>query len=346
MKWLKKYLSNKQLKMEDIKAAITGIQGWVPDYILTNQELEKKIQRSPEWIMERCGITERRIAEHHMATSDMAAAAINGLLQKKSLNPNDIDLIICATITPDMLTPATACIIADKIGAKNAFGFDLSAACSGFIYGLTTAAQFIQTKMLKKIIVVAADKLSSVTNYEHDNCILFGDAAVAVLVEPNLENRGIIDAFLKIDGSGRDLLNIKAGGSFKPASLETIAAKEHFLFVEGGAVFKSAVASMTDSINRILSKNQLQASDIAWLIPHQANKRIIDAVTTKLNFDFNKVMSNIHKYGNTSAATIPLCLWEWEDKLNIGDNIIISAFGAGFTWGAMYLTWAYEGYNS
>lgn len=333
--------------MNKMNAAITGVYGWLPKDILSNADLETMIHRSNDWIMARSGIEERRIlSQPSLATSDMAAAAIQGLLDQKGLDPVEIDLIICATFTPDMLTPATACIVADKINARNCFAFDINAACSGFIYGLVTAAQFIKTQALKKIIVVAADKLSSVIDYTHDNSILFGDGAAAVLLEPNTEGFGIIDSVLKSDGAGKEVLKIKAGGSLFPASAETIQAKEHFLQMDGNAVFKYAVMSMTESVNVMMANNKLQHSDIAWIVPHQANQRIVDAVARKLNFDIKRVASNVRHYGNTSAATIPLCLWELKNQLKKGDNIILTAFGAGYTWGAVYLRWACEACNT
>ena len=330
--------------MGNIKAAITGINGYVPDYVLTNQELETMVETNDEWITSRTGIKERRILkEEGKATSDLGVEAINGLLKKTNTKADDIDMIICATATPDMLFPSTACIIADKIGAINAFGYDLMAACSGFLYSLTTASKFIESGTYKKIIVVGADKMSSIIDYQdRATCIIFGDGAGAVLIEPTLDGLGIQDSILKSDGSGRNSLYLKAGGSLKPASKETINAREHFAFQDGQTVFKSAVKNMADVSAEIMMKNNLDAEDVAWLVPHQANKRIIDATARRMGVGDEKVMLNIEKYGNTTNGTIPLCLWEWENKLNKGDNIILAAFGGGFTWGSIYLKWAYD----
>mgnify|MGYP001464838264 CR=1 FL=1 len=330
--------------MGNIKAAITGINGYVPDYVLTNQELETMVETNDEWITSRTGIKERRILkEEGKATSDLGVEAINGLLKKTNTKADDIDMIICATATPDMLFPSTACIIADKIGATNAFGYDLMAACSGFLYSLTTASKFIESGTYKKIIVVGADKMSSIIDYQdRATCIIFGDGAGAVLIEPTLDGLGIQDSILKSDGSGRNSLYLKAGGSLKPASKETINAREHFAFQDGQTVFKSAVKNMADVSAEIMMKNNLDAEDVAWLVPHQANKRIIDATARRMGVGDEKVMLNIEKYGNTTNGTIPLCLWEWENKLNKGDNIILAAFGGGFTWGSIYLKWAYD----
>ena len=330
--------------MNKIKASITGIQGYVPDYILNNQELETMVDTNDEWITTRTGIKERRILKKEgKGSSDMGAEAVKGLLKKTNTNPEEIDLIICATATPDMLFPSTACIIADKIGATNCFAYDLMAACSGFLYSLVTASKFIETKCYKKIIVVGSDKMSSIVDYtERSTCIIFGDGAGAVLLEPSDNGLGIQDSILKSDGSGREFLHQKAGGSVKPASLETVNNKEHFIFQDGQPVFKSAVKNMADVSEEIMKKNNLRSEDIAWLVPHQANKRIIDATARRMGVGQDKVMLNIQKYGNTTNGTIPLCLWEWEKKLKKGDNIILAAFGGGFTWGSIYLKWAYN----
>ncbi len=329
--------------MSITRAAITGVQGWVPDYILTNKELESMVDTNDEWIQSRTGIRERRILKgQDMGTSVMAINAVNGLLQKKGISPLEIDLIICATTTPDMQFPATANIIADKVGAKNAFGYDISAACSGFIYSLVTASKFIETGSYKKIIVVGADKMSSIVDYtDRQTCVIFGDGAAAVLLEPDNSGNGIIDSILKSDGGGVQHLHQKAGGSMRPASRETVDAREHYIYQEGQSVFKFAVKGMADVSAEILEKNNLTGDDIAWLVPHQANKRIIDATAKRMGLSEEKVMINIDRYGNTTNGTIPLCLWEWESKLKKGDNIIIAAFGGGFTWGAIYLKWAY-----
>jgi 3-oxoacyl-[acyl-carrier-protein] synthase-3 len=326
-----------------IRAAITGVQGWVPEYILTNKELESMVDTNDEWIQTRTGIRERRILKgKDQGTSVMAVNAINGLLQKKGISPLEIDLIICATTTPDMQFPATANIIADKVGAKNAFGYDISAACSGFIYSLVTASKFIESGSHKKVIVVGADKMSSIVDYtDRQTCVIFGDGAGAVLLEPDESGNGIIDSILRSDGAGAQHLHQKAGGSMRPATHETVDAREHYIYQEGQAVFKFAVKGMADISAEILEKNNLTGDDVAWLVPHQANKRIIDATAKRMGLDENKVMINIDRYGNTTNGTIPLCLWEWESKLKKGDNIIIAAFGGGFTWGSIYLKWAY-----
>ncbi len=326
-----------------LKAAITCVGGYVPETKLTNFDLEKMVDTNDEWIRTRTGISERRILrEPGKASSDMAVKAIEEILRKKKLDPLEIDCIICATVTPDMVFPATANIIGDKIGAKNAFGFDLGAACSGFLFALNTGAAFVETGKYKKVIVVGVDKMSSIIDYtDRATCIIFGDGAGAVLLEPNQEGNGIMDAILKSDGSGREYLHIKAGGSLKPASVESVMAKEHYAFQDGQPVFKFAVKGMADVSAELLEKNNLKGDDIAWLVPHQANLRIIDATANRAGIPKEKVMINIHKYGNTTAATIPLCLWEWESQLKKGDNLILAAFGGGFTWGAAWVKWAY-----
>ena len=333
--------------MEKTRAAITGVFGYVPEYVLTNKELEVMVDTTDEWIQSRTGIQERRILKGEgKGTSDMGAAAVQGLLAKKGIDASEIDLLICATTTPDMQFPATANIITDKIGAKNAFGFDINAACSGFIYALTTASKFIEAGTYKKIVVVGGDKMSSIINYEdRTTCIIFGDGAGAVLLEPSTDENGIMDAILKSDGSGRVHLHQKAGGSAKPASHETVEAKEHYVYQEGQSVYKFAVTNMAEVSAEIMEKNHLVADDIAWLVPHQANKRIIDATANRMGIGSDKVMLNIHRYGNTTNGTIPLCLWEWESQLKKGDNIILAAFGGGFTWGAVYIKWAYDTNN-
>ncbi|MDA1008984.1 MAG: ketoacyl-ACP synthase III [Bacteroidetes bacterium] len=330
--------------MGKITAAITGIQGYVPDYILTNKELETMVDTNDEWITSRTGIKQRRILKGEgKGSSDMGAEAIKGLLQKTNTRAEEIDLIICATATPDMIFPSTACIIADKVGATNCFAYDLMAACSGFLYALSTASKFIEAGAYKKIVVVGADKMSSIVDYtERATCILFGDGAGAVLLEPSEDGLGIQDSILKSDGSGRAFLHLKAGGSVKPASYKTIDNKEHFIFQDGQPVFKAAVKGMADVSEEIMKNNNLTADDIAWLVPHQANKRIIDATARRMGVGSEKVMLNIEKYGNTTNGTIPLCLWEWESQLKKGDNLILAAFGGGFTWGSIYLKWAYD----
>ncbi len=330
--------------MTKTRAAITGVQGYVPDYILTNKELVTMVDTNDEWIVSRTGVKERRILKGEgKGSSELGAGAIKGLLEKTNIAAEDIDLIICATATPDMIFPATACIIADKVGAKNAFAYDLMAACSGFLYALSTASKFIETGTYKKVIVVGADKMSSIVDYtDRATCIIFGDGAGAVMLEPTEDGLGIQDAILRSDGSGREFLHMKAGGSAKPSTHETVDAREHFIFQDGQLVFKAAVKSMADVSEEIMKKNNLTADDIAWLVPHQANKRIIDATARRMGVGDEKVMLNIQKYGNTTNGTIPLCLWEWESKLNKGDNIILAAFGGGFTWGSIYLKWAYD----
>lgn len=330
--------------MTKITASITGIQGYVPDYILTNKELENLVDTNDEWITTRTGIKERRILKGKgLGSSDMGAEAIKGLLKKTGTKAEEIDLILCATATPDMIFPSTACIISDKVGAKNAFAYDIMAACSGFLYSITTASKFIETRAYKKIIVVGTDKMSSIVDYEdRATCIIFGDGAGAVLMEPCKKGYGIQDSILRSDGSGREFLHMKAGGSIKPASYETIDSKEHFVFQDGQPVFKAAVKNMADVSEEIMSRNKLKGDDISWLVPHQANKRIIDATARRMGVGDEKVMLNIEKYGNTTNGTIPLCLWEWENKLKKGDNLILAAFGGGFTWGSVYLKWAYN----
>ena len=330
--------------MGKINAAITGIQGYVPEYVLTNKELETLVDTNDEWIVSRTGVKERRILkEEGKGSSELGTQAIKGLLEKTNTTAEDIDLIICATATPDMVFPSTACIIANNVGAKNAFAYDLMAACSGFLFALSTASKFIETGTYKKVIVVGADKMSSIVDYtERATCIIFGDGAGAVLLEPTKDGLGIQDSILKSDGSGIEFLHMKAGGSAKPASHATIDAKEHYIFQDGQPVFKAAVKSMADVSAEIMERNNLSADDVAWLVPHQANKRIIDATARRMGVGNEKVMLNIEKYGNTTNGTIPLCLWEWEGKLNKGDNIILAAFGGGFTWGSIFIKWAYD----
>ena len=328
---------------QKLKAAITSVGGYVPETKLTNFDLEKLVDTNDEWIKSRTGISERRILrEPGKASSDMAVKAIEEILRKKHLDPLEIDCIICATVTPDMVFPATANIIGDKIGAKNAFGFDLGAACSGFLFALTTGASFVEAGRYKKVIVVGVDKMSSIIDYtDRATCIIFGDGAGAVLLEPSADEDGFQDSILKSDGSGSAYLHLKAGGSLKPASIETVMAKEHYAFQDGQPVFKFAVKGMADVSAELLEKHNLTGDDIAWLVPHQANLRIIDATADRVGLPKEKVMINIQKFGNTTAATIPLCLWEWESQLKKGDNLILAAFGGGFTWGAAWVKWAY-----
>ncbi len=329
--------------MTKITAAITAVGGYVPESKITNFDLEKMVDTNDEWIRSRTGISERRILnEPGKGSSDMAVPAIEEILRKKGLDPKEIDCIICATVTPDMIFPATANIIADKIGATNAWGYDMGAACSGFLFALSTAAMYIESGRYKKIIVVGVDKMSAIIDYtDRTTCIIFGDGAGAVLLEPSTDGLGIQDTIMKSDGSGRHYLHIKAGGSLKPATAETVAAREHFAYQEGQAVFKFAVKGMADVSAELLERNHLTGDDIAWLVPHQANLRIIDATAKRMGLAKEKVMINIQKYGNTTAATLPLCLWDWENQLKKGDKIVLAAFGGGFTWGATLLTWAY-----
>lgn len=325
-------------------AAITAVGGYVPEYRLTNQVLETMVETNDEWIRSRTGIEERRILKGEgKGTSDLAAPAVLELCRKRGIDPLEIDLLICCTVTPDMTFPATANIVCDKIGAKNAFSFDLGAACSGFLYGVATGTSFIESGRYKKVVVVGADKMSAIIDYtDRATCILFGDGAGAVLLEPNEEGYGVLDSILRSDGSGAKYLHMKAGGSIKPASAETVAAKEHYVYQEGQPVFKFAVVGMADVSYELLERNNLTGDDIAWLVPHQANKRIIDATANRLGLPPEKVMLNIMRYGNTTSGTIPLCLWEWENKLKKGDKIVLAAFGGGFTWGAILVNWAYN----
>ncbi len=330
--------------MNKITAAITCVNGYVPEHKLTNQDLEKMVDTNDEWIMSRTGIKERRIQNTPgLATSDMAVEAVNGLLKKRGITANDIDLIIFSTVTGDMIFPSTACVLADKIGAKNAFGFDLSAACSGFLFGLETGAKFIESGKYKKVLVVGGDKMSSIIDYtDRNTCIIFGDGLGCVLLEPNEDGYGIVDSILKIDGSGRQFLFQKAGGSLNPPTHQTIDAREHYVYQDGKTVFKFAVTNMAQVSADIMERNHLTADDVAWLVPHQANLRIIDATAERMGVGRDKVMINIDHFGNTTNGTLPLCLWEWETKLKKGDNIILAAFGGGFTWGAIYIKWAYN----
>ncbi|MCP4680877.1 MAG: ketoacyl-ACP synthase III [Desulfobacterales bacterium] len=330
--------------MTEIRAAITGVGAYVPEYKLTNDELATMVDTSDEWIMSRIGIKERRIVrEEGKGSSYVGARAVKELLEKTGTSPDEINLLICATVTPDLQFPATANIISDKVGIQNAFSFDLNGACSGFIYALVTASKFIESGSHKKVIVVGSEKMSAIVDYQDRNtCPIFGDGAGAALLEPSTNGNGVIDSILHVDGSGRKHLHLKAGGSAKPASQETIDAREHYIYQEGQAVFKFAVSRMADVSSEIMEKNNIKPEELAWFVPHQANMRIIEATALKMGISKDRVMINIQKYGNTTAATLPLCLYEWEDKLKKGDNVILSAFGAGFTWGAVYLKWAYD----
>jgi 3-oxoacyl-[acyl-carrier-protein] synthase-3 len=330
--------------MTKVRAAITGVGGYVPDYILTNQELETMVETSDEWITSRTGIKERRILKgEDKGVSILGIEAVKDLLAKTKLDPKEIDLIIFATVTADMTFPATANIVASAVGATNAFSYDMSAACSGFLYGLTTGASFIESGMYKKVIVVGGDKMSAILDYtDRTTCIIFGDGAGCVLLEPTTENVGVMDSILKSDGAGEGYLHMKAGGSRKPASHETVDARQHFVYQEGSAVFKFAVTNMAEVSAQIVERNKLNSGDITWLVPHQANKRIIDATASRVGITEERVMMNIERYGNTTAGTIPLLLWDYEKKLKKGDNLILAAFGGGFTWGAIYVKWAYN----
>ncbi len=331
--------------MNKIRATITGIAGAVPNYILTNEELSQMVDTTDEWIMTRIGIKERHILrEPGTGSSDIGAEAVSKLLKKTKTAPEEIDFLICATVTPDMQFPATANIICDKVGIKNAFAYDLNAGCSGFLYALSTASKFVETGKFKKVIVVGAEKMSSIVDYQdRATCPIFGDGSGAVLLEPTYDDIGIIDEILQSDGVGRVHLHQKAGGSVRPASHETVDAREHFIYQEGQPVFKWAVSKMADVAVEVMKRNNITPETLAWLVPHQANMRIIEAVAKRMGIKPEQVMINIQKYGNTTAATLPLCLWEWEPLLKKGDNIILATFGAGFTWGAMYVKWGYDG---
>lgn len=331
--------------MQKINAGITAVGGYVPEYRLTNAELEKMVDTNDEWIRTRTGISERRILKDEgKGSSDLAVPAVLELCKKRGISPTDIECMICATVTPDMVFPATSNIICDKVGATNAFGFDVMAACSGFLYAVTTATAFIESGRYKNVVVVGVDKMSSIIDYsDRTTCIIFGDGAGAILIEAVEEGLGVKDSILKSDGSGSKFLHMKAGGSVKPSTVETVLAKEHFVYQEGQSVFKFAVKGMADVSYELMERNNLTADDIAWLVPHQANLRIIDATASRMGLPREKVMINIQKYGNTTAGTLPLCLWEWENQLKKGDNLILAAFGGGFTWGATWVKWAYNG---
>ena len=329
--------------MKKIKASITAVGSFLPEKILNNADLEKIVDTNDDWIITRTGIKERRILDKGIGTSYMAIRAANTIIKNKKLDPTQIDLVIVATITPDMHATATAAYVASEIGASNAFGFDISAACSGFLYGLSTASAFIESGRYKKIILIGADKMSSIVDYtDRNTCIIFGDGAGAVLLEPNIEGYGVQDEYLRSNGSNRDLLRIEAGGSQTPTTKDTVEEKKHFIYQDGKNVFKHAVSNMSEASDQIMKRNNLTHLDVNYLIAHQANKRIIDATSKRMGIKDEKVLMNIHRYGNTTAATIPLLLFDFESKLKKGDNIIFASFGAGFTWGAMYLKWAYN----
>ena len=329
--------------MKKIKASITAVGSFLPEKILNNADLEKIVDTNDDWITTRTGIKERRILDKGIGTSYMAIRAANTIIKNKKLDPTQIDLVIVATITPDMHATATAAYVASEIGASNAFGFDISAACSGFLYGLSTASAFIESGRYKKIILIGADKMSSIVDYtDRNTCIIFGDGAGAVLLEPNIEGYGVQDEYLRSNGSNRDLLRIEAGGSQTPTTKDTVEEKKHFIYQDGKNVFKHAVSNMSEASDQIMKRNNLTHLDVNYLIAHQANKRIIDATSKRMGIKDEKVLMNIHRYGNTTAATIPLLLFDFESKLKKGDNIIFASFGAGFTWGAMYLKWAYN----
>ncbi|MDC0097156.1 ketoacyl-ACP synthase III [Flavobacteriaceae bacterium] len=330
--------------MSTITAAITAVGGYVPEYVLTNKILATMVDTNDEWITSRTGIKERRILkEQGQGTSFMAIKAAEQLLSKNNINPEDIDMVIMATATPDMPVAATGVYVASQIGAVNAFSYDLAAACSGFLFGMSTAARYIESGRYKKVLLIGADKMSSIVDYtDRTTCIIFGDGAGAVLFEPNLEGLGLQDEILRSDGVGRDSLKIDAGGSILPPSNQTIADKQHYVHQDGKTVFKFAVSKMADVSEKIMQRNNLTGDDVSWLVPHQANKRIIDATSRRMDLPQDKVMLNIHRYGNTTSATLPLCLFDYENQLKKGDNIVFAAFGGGFTWGSIYVKWAYD----
>ena len=330
--------------MSKITAAITAVGKYIPDYILTNKELATLVETNDDWITSRTGIKERRILkEPNQGTSFMAVRAAKDLLEKSNIDAKEIDMVIVATATPDMPVASTAVFTATEIGATNAFAYDLQAACSSFLYGMSTAASYIESGRYKKVLLIGADKMSSIIDYtDRATCIIFGDGAGAVLFEPNSDGMGLQDEYLRSDGSGREFLKIEAGGSILPASTDTLKNGQHFVHQEGKTVFKFAVSNMADVAEKMLTRNQLTNDDISWLVPHQANKRIIEATAKRVNLDAAKVMMNIHKYGNTTSATLPLLLADYEHQLKKGDNLIFAAFGGGFTWGAIYLKWAYN----
>ena len=330
--------------MNKITAAVTAVGGYVPEYVLTNEILETMVETNDEWITARTGIKERRILkDKDKGTSYLAIKAAEDLLKKSNTDPKDIDMVIMATATPDMPVAATGVYVATQIGAVNAFSYDLVAACSSFLYGMSTAARYIESGRYKKVLLIGADKMSSIIDYEdRTTCIIFGDGGGALLFEPNEEGYGVQDEILRSDGIGRQSLKIDAGGSIMPASAETVANKQHYVFQDGKTVFKFAVSNMADVSEKIMNRNNLTGEDVDWLVPHQANKRIIDATSKRMNLPSEKVMMNIHKYGNTTSATLPLCIYDYEKQLKKGDNLVFASFGGGFTWGAVYLKWAYD----
>jgi len=331
--------------MSKVRAVITGIAGAVPDYILTNEELSRMVDTTDEWIMTRIGIKERHILkEPGKGASELGAEAVRRLLEKTNTKPEEIDLVVCATVTPDHQFPATSSIISDKVGIKNAFHFDLNAGCSGFLFGLATVTAYIESGRAKKVVLVGAEKMSSIVDYtDRATCPIFGDGSGAVLIEPTEEEFGVMDMKLESDGVGRIHLYQKAGGSVWPSSAETVANREHFIYQEGQPVFKWAVSKMADTAVEVMERNGLTSETLQWLVPHQANLRIIEATGNRMKLPKEKVMINIHKYGNTTSATLPLCLLDYEDQLKKGDNLILATFGAGFTWGAIYIKWGYDG---
>lgn len=341
---MKTRFTTKQTTMTKITAAITAVGKYVPEYALTNKELETMVDTNDEWITTRTGIKERRILKGDgLGTSFMAIKAAEDLLQKSNTNPEDIEMVIVATATPDLPVASTAAYTASKIGAINAFSYDLQAACSSFLYGMSTAARYIESGRYKKVLLIGADKMSSIIDYtDRATCIIFGDGAGAVLFEPNNDGLGLQDEYLRSDGIGREFLKIDAGGSILPPSEETVKNKQHFVHQEGRTVFKFAVSNMADVSEKMLTRNNLTKEDIQWLVPHQANKRIIEATANRVGLEDDKVMMNIHKYGNTTSATLPLLLADYEKELKKGDNLIFAAFGGGFTWGSIYLKWAYN----
>ncbi len=326
-------------------AAITGVHGYVPDYILTNAELEKLVETTDEWILSRTGIKQRHILKTPgWATSDMAAEMVKGLLKKTGTTPDEVELLICATVTPDMTFPDTANTICDKCGISNAWAYDINAACSGFLYALVTGAKFIESGMYKKVVIIGVDMMSSIIDYtDRTTCIIFGDGGGAVMLEPTNEGTGVMDAVLRGDGSGRQFLHMKAGGSLHRPTQDTLDQRMHYVYQNGQPVFKAAVKGMTSTIHQVLERNHMSVDDIDWLVPHQANKRIIQAVGDGIKIEPEKVMVNIEKYGNTTAGTLPLCLWDYENRLKKGDNLMLTAFGGGFTWGSALVKWAYDG---
>jgi 3-oxoacyl-[acyl-carrier-protein] synthase III len=334
----------KLIYMQKTRAAITAVGGYVPEFRLTNAMLETMVDTNDEWIRSRTGVEERRVLKGEgLGSSYMGAEAVKQILEKRNIDPTEIDCIICATVTPDMVFPATANLISEQTGMTNAFGYDLSAACSGFLFALTTGAAYIESGRYKKVIVVGVDKMSAIIDYtDRATCIIFGDGGGAVLLEPSEDENGVLDSIMKSDGSGAKFLHMKAGGSANPATIETVTAREHFVYQEGQSVFKFAVKGMADVSYELMQRNNLTADDIAWLVPHQANLRIIDATANRMDLPKEKVMVNIQKYGNTTAGTLPLCLWEWEKQLKKGDNVILASFGGGFTWGATWIKWAYD----